>query len=179
MTRLRTTLIAVGAGTALMATGAVVASNATATPAPVAAVAQLGVDAAPVRTAADTTPDGATVRTAARGWWKKLTDEQRTCLQAASISRPVGPLDDSERAALRSKVEAAAQKCSVTLPHPKARAFWNGITEEQRSCLEDAALTRPWGPLTKEQRQQVRGDLRAAAAKCGVEVPTKAATNTR
>ena len=34
-------------------------------------------------------------------------------------------------------------------------------------------MTRPWGPLTKEQRQQVRADLRAAAQKCGITVPTK------
>ena len=126
-------------------------------------------------TAADTTTDGAAARTAARGWWKKLTDEQRTCLQGAAITRPVGPLDDAERAALRAKVEAAAKKCEVTLPFAKARAFWNGLTDEQRQCLEDAAVTRPWGPLTKEQRQQVRGELRAAAQKCGVTVPAKGA----
>ena len=185
MTRLRTTLIAVGAGTALVATGAVVASNAMATPSPVAAVAQFAPDpmAAGVGTVSDTvgaaSTDATTPRPLARGWWNKLTDEQRTCLKDASITRPVGPLDDSERAALRGKVEAAAAKCQVTLPFAKARAFWNGLTDAQRQCLEDAALTRPWGPLTKEQRQQVRGDLRAAAAKCGVEVPTKAATNTR
>jgi len=179
MTPLRTTLIAVGACTALLATGAVVASNATATPAPVAAVAQLGVDATAVRTAADTTADGAAVRTAARGWWKQLTDAQRTCLQGEHVTRPVGPLDDAERAALRAKVEAAATKCSVTLPHPKARAFWNGLTDAQRQCLEDAAVNRPWGPLTKEQRQQVRAELRAAAQKCDITLPAKAATNSR
>ncbi len=179
MTRLRTTLIAVGASTALIATGAVVASTATATPAPVAAVAQLGVDPTPSGTAADVTPDGAAARTAARGWWNKLTDAQRTCLQGERITRPVGPLDDAERAALRAKVEAAATKCSVTLPHPKARAFWNGLTDAQRQCLEDAAVSRPWGPLTKEERQQVRAELRAAAQKCDITLPAKAATNSR
>ena len=185
MSRLRTTLVALGVGTALVATGAVVASNALATPAPVAAVAavgQFGPDpmGARVGTAADTigdaTTDGATPRVAARGWWNKLTDAQRTCLRDAAITRPVGPLGDAERAALRGKVEAAATKCDVTLPFAKARAFWDGLTDEQRSCLQDAAVTRPWGPLTKEQRQQVRGDLRAAAQKCGVTLPTKAAT---
>ena len=41
-------------------------------------------------------------------------------------------------------------------------------------------MTRPWGPLTKEQRQQVRSELRTAAQKCDVTVPTKpaGATNT-
>ena len=184
MSRLRTTLVALGVGTALVATGAVVASNALATPAPVAAVAavtEFGPDpmGARVGTAADGTPDGAAVRTAARGWWNKLTDEQRACLQGERITRPVGPLDDAERAALRAQVEAAATKCAVTLPHPKARAFWNGLTDTQRQCIEDAAVTRPWGPLTKEERQQVRAELRAAAQKCDVTLPAKAAATPR
>ncbi len=180
MTRLRTSLIAVGAGTALLATGAVVASNAVATPSPVAAVTEFGPDPMGARagTTADAigaaTTDATTPRVAARGWWKKLTDEQRTCLQGQKITRPVGPLDDAARAALRGKVEAAAEKCQVTLPFAKGRAFWNDLSDEQRQCLEDAAVTRPWGPLTKEQRQEVRADLRAAAQKCGVTVPTKA-----
>jgi hypothetical protein len=180
MTRLRTTLVAVGLGAAVIATGAVVATSAMATPAPVAAVAELGPDplGASIGTAAATigaaTTDAATPRAKARGWWNKLTDDQRTCLKAAAITRPVGPLDDAERSALRAKVEAAAQKCQVTLPFAKARAFWNDLTDEQRTCLQDAAVTRAWGPLTKEQRQEVRADLRAAAQKCGVTVPTKA-----
>ncbi len=179
MSRLRTTLVALGVGTALVATGMVVASSATATPVPVAAVAQLGVDATPVGSAADVTPDGAPVRAAARGWWNRLTDAQRTCLQGERITRPVGPLDDAERAALRAQVEAAATKCAVTLPHPKARAFWNGLTDTQRQCIEDAAVTRPWGPLTKEERQKVRAELRAAAQKCDVTLPAKAAATPR
>jgi hypothetical protein len=180
MSGLRTTLVALGVGTALIATGAVVASTAMATPAPVAAVAELGPDpmGAGAGTAADTvgaaTTDTATPRAAARGWWNRLTDEQRSCLEDAAITRPVGPLDDAEKAALRAKVEAAAQQCDVTLPFAKARAFWDGLTDEQRSCLQGAAVTRPWGPLTKEQRQQVRADLRAAAQQCGITLPAKA-----
>jgi hypothetical protein len=127
-------------------------------------------------TIGDATADVATPRAAARGWWNKLTADQRSCLKDAAITRPVGPLDDADRAALRGKVEAAAQKCQVTLPFAKARAFWDGLTDQQRSCLQDAAVTRPWGPLTQEQRQQVRGELRAAAQTCGITLPTKAAT---
>lgn len=185
MTRLRTTLVAAGLGTALIATGAVVATNALATPGPVAAVAEFGPDPMAAGTTAQTVAGSTTdatattgtpaPRAAARGWWNKLTDEQRSCLQAAKITRPVGPLDDAERAALRAKVEAAASTCQVTLPFAKARAFWAGLTDEQRTCLKDAAVNRPWGPLTKEQRQQVRADLEAAAQKCGVTVPTKTA----
>ena len=181
MTRLPTPLVAVGIGTALVATGAVVASSALAAPSPVAAVAELAPDpmAAGVGTTADTvagaTADTAAPRVAARGWWNKLTAEQRSCMQAAKITRPVGPLDDAERAALRAKVDSAAEACDVTLPFARARAFWDGLSDEQRTCLEEAAVTRPWGPLTKEQRQQVRADLRAAAGTCGVTVPTRTA----
>ena len=182
MTRLRTSLIAVGATAAVLATGAVAASSALATPtpvSPVAAVGQvapdpMGTDVTTTGDAVRSTTDLAGARPAARKWWKKLTDEQRTCLQGQKITRPVGPLDDAARAALRGKVEAAAEKCQVTLPFAKGRAFWNDLSDEQRTCLKDAAVTRPWGPLTKEQRQQVRADLRAAAQKCGVTVPTKA-----
>lgn len=184
MSRLRTTLVVLGAGTALVATGALVASSARATPAPVAAVAELAAErmgataataATTANTVADATADAATPRAAARGWWNRLSDEQRRCLEEAAITRPVGPLDDAERAALRAKVESAAQKCQVTLPFAKARAFWDDLTDEQRTCLKDAAVTRPWGPMTKEQRQQVRADLRAAAGKCDVTLPGKAA----
>lgn len=182
MTRLRTALVAVGLGVAVIATGAAVANSAMATPAAVSAVGQLGAD--PANVAAGTTTgtigQGATdaryPRTAARRWWNTLTEEQRTCLTDAKINRPVGPLDDAERAALRAKVEAAAGTCQVTLPFSKARALWNDLTDEQRTCLKDAAVTRPWGPLTKEQRQQVRTDLRTAAHTCGVTWPTKSAT---
>ena len=48
-----------------------------------------------------------------------------------------------------------------------------GLTDEQRQCLEDAVVTRPWGPLTKEQRQQVRSELKAAAQKCDIALPAK------
>ncbi len=190
MSRLRTTVVALAVGTALVATGAAVASSAMATPAPVAAVAEVGADptgasagtAAAPADPADPAGDAATrttPRAAARGWWNRLTDEQRSCLQSAHVTRPVGPLDDAERAALRTTVEAAAQQCQVTLPHAKARAFWNDLSDEQRTCLQDADVTRPWGPLTKEERQQVRGDLRAAAQQCGVTLPARAGANAR
>lgn len=174
MPALRTTVFAAGLGIATLGAGALVATNATAAPAPLAAVEQLAAagvaaDSAP---AADTASD-ATPRTKARGWWSGLTDEQRTCLQDQDISRPVGRLDDAERTALRAKVEAAAKTCDVTLPFPKARAFWDGLTTEQQDCIKDAGVNRPWGPLTKEQRKAVRTDVREAAEKCGVDLPAR------
>jgi hypothetical protein len=180
MTRLRTTLLTVGAGAVVLATGAVVVgSAATATPAAVAAVADFAPDplGASTGTVADTvagaTTDAVHSRAGTRRWWNQLSDAQRTCLRAERITRPVGPLDDSERAALRAKVEAAATRCDVQLPFARARTFWDTLTDEQRTCLEEAAVTRPWGPLTKEERQAVRADLRAAAQACGVTTPSR------
>lgn len=177
MPALRTTLVVVGIGAATLTTGAVVATSATAAPAPVAAVEQLAAaddpattDATATASTADKASDG-TARTPARGWWKDLTDTQRTCLQDQGITRPVGPLDDAERAALRAEVEAAARTCDVELPFPRARAFWDGLTTGQQTCIKDAGVNRPWGPLTEEQRQAVRADLTAAAEECGVTLP--------
>lgn len=178
MPALRTTLVAVGIGAATLTTGALVATSATAAPAPLAAVEQLA--ASDPATAADATDATGTAsadglaRTRARGWWTGLTDTQRACLQDQRITRPVGRLDDAERAALRVKVEAAAKTCDVTLPFARARAFWDGLTDEQRTCLKDAGVNRPWGPLTREQRQAVRTDLEAAAETCDVSLPTPA-----
>jgi hypothetical protein len=169
MSRLRTSLVVLAAGAAVVTAGVVVATSATAAPTPVAAVEQL---AAPEDGGAPVT-DGMPAHARARGWWKRLTDDQRSCLKGAGITRVVGPLDDAERATLRAQVEAAATRCGVELPFAKARAFWNTLTDEQRACLEDAAVTRPWGPLTKEERQAVRSDLRAAAKACGVTVPPR------
>ena len=166
MSRLRTSLVALAVGGIAVSTGAVVASNASAAPPPVEAVNSLA------GTQADATTDGA-ARPTPRGWWKGLTDEQRSCLQDAKSTRPVGRLDDAERQALRSTVEAAAATCGVELPFAKKRAFWNGLADDQQTCLKDAAVNRPWGPKSAEQRQAVRTEVRAAAATCGITLPAK------
>lgn len=162
MPALPTTLLATGLGAAALVVTAPVATSAGAAAEPVAAVEQLTADGDPAST------DHA--RTSARGWWAGLTDTQRTCLLDRDISRPIGRLDDAQRTALRSEVEAAAQACDVTLPLARARAVWDGLTTEQQTCIKDAGVTRPWGPLTKEQRMAVRTEVRAAAEKCGVDV---------
>ncbi len=168
MPALRTSLVALAVGGAAVATGVVATTAASAAPAPVAAV-----DAVSAASADDAAPQ-ARIHPG-RAWWKTLDDTQRRCLEDAKVSRPVGPLDDAEKAALREQVTAAAQKCGVELPFPKARAFWGSLSDTQKQCLDDAKVTRPWGPMTKEQRREVRADLRAAAEKCGVELPQKPA----
>ncbi|MGG5259893.1 hypothetical protein [Phycicoccus avicenniae] len=168
MPALRTSLVALAVGGAAVTTG-IVATSATAAPAPVAAV-----DAVAAASTADDTAPQAKLHPG-RGWWKKLSDTEKQCLEDAKVSRPVGPLDDAEKKALRDQVTAAAAKCGVELPFPKARAFWGSLTDTQKQCLDDAKVSRPWGPLTKEQRQAVRADLAAAAKTCGVELPQKPA----
>jgi hypothetical protein len=170
MPALRTSLVILAVGGAAVTTG-VGATSATAAPTPVRAVAA----AAPAGTAAPA--DGPAVRGKVRAWWSGLTDTQQQCLEDAGIRRPVGPLDDAQRATLRSQVEKAAATCGVELPFARARAFWDGLSDTQQQCLKAADVTRPWGPLTKEQRQQVRKDLAAAASACGVTLPAKPAAS--
>ncbi len=170
MPALRTALVTVAAGGAVVATG-VVATTATAAPAPVAAVAAVQAD--PADASSDSTAGDRPGRPGARQWWKGLTDAQQQCLKDADLTRPVGPLDDAERAALREQVTEAADACGVELPFATARAFWGNLTDEQQQCLKDADVTRPWGPMTREERQQVRADLRDAAEACGVELPER------
>ncbi|MGL5911632.1 MAG: hypothetical protein ACRCZP_16650 [Phycicoccus sp.] len=167
MPRIRTTMITVATIGVVGASGIAVTS-AYATPAPVAAV-EAAVPAEP--TVDDGTKAGGG-RHPVRHWWKGLTDAQRTCLEDADIERPVGRLDDTERAALRASIEKAADTCAVELPFGEARAWWDGLTDAQESCLRDAALTRSWGPLTKDERQDLRADVIAAAEKCDVQLPT-------
>lgn len=168
MPALRTSLVALAVGGAAVTTG-IVATTATAAPAPVAAV-----DAVSAAVTTDDAAPQAKIHPG-RAWWKKLSDTQKQCLEDADVTRPVGPLDDAQRKALRDQVTAAAAKCGVELPFPKARAFWNDLSDTQKQCLDDAKVTRPWGPLTKEQRRAVRADLEAAAQKCGVTLPEKPA----
>jgi hypothetical protein len=176
MPALRTSLVALAVGGATVTAG-LVATGASAAPVPVAAVsaATAGTTVAVTDTGADTGGAGGPVRAGIRSWWKGLTDEQRQCMEDADLRRPVGPLDDAERATLREQVTSAADGCGVELPFPKARAFWNELTDEQKQCLEAADLTRPVGPMTKEERRQVRSDVRAAAEKCGITLPERPA----
>ncbi len=175
MPTLRTSLVALAVGGATVTAG-LVATSATAAPAPVAAVSAAGLG--PMPSSADTPADpsgggGHPVRAGIRQWWQDLTDEQRQCLEDADLRRPVGPLDDAERAALRERVRAAADGCGVELPFPKARAFWSGLSDEQRQCVTESGVTRPVGPLTQDERQQLREEVRAAADACDVTLPAR------
>ncbi|NHA68115.1 hypothetical protein [Phycicoccus flavus] len=175
MSRVRTALVALAAGAAVV-TGGVVAVSATAAPpaaAPSAPSARPSADAPDAAPGERRHPGRHHGRGPGRHWWKGLGDEQRQCLRDADITRPVGPLSREERRALREEVAQAADACGVELPGGRAHGFWRGLTDEQRQCLRDADVTRPWGPMTKDQRRQVRDDLRAAARSCGVQPPAR------
>ena len=166
MPALRTSLVALALGGAVVTTG-VVTTSATAAPASTGS----GTAAADDGDGDDGTHP---VRSGLRRWLGSLTDEQRQCLRDAGLTRPVGPLDDEQRAALREQARAAAEGCGVELPFPRARAFWAGVSEEQKQCLRDSGLTRPVGPLAAEEREALRKQVRAAAEACGVTLPERA-----
>jgi hypothetical protein len=169
MPALRTSLVALAVGGAAVTTG-VVATGATAAPAPAAAVTANSADG----TAAATDGDGVLpFRPGVRHWLGSLSDSERQCLDDADLRRPAWPMDDDERAEVRAQVESAADACGVELPFAPARAFWDGLTDTERQCLKDAGPTRPLGPLTSDERVQLRDDRRSAAEQCGVTLPSR------
>lgn len=173
MNRIRTSLLALTLASVAVTTG-VVATSASATPAALAAIG--AVSTAPPPTPRNAALADGTMQVRQHGiraWWKDLSDEQRTCLEDADIRRPVGRLDDAERKALREKVTAAATTCAVVLPGARAREFRASLTDDQKQCLRDSSLTRPWGPMDQEQRQQLRADRQTAAKACGVTLPAR------
>ncbi len=170
MPALRTSLVALAVGGATLTTG-LVATSASAAPARVAAVAAADGSTAPADGSTAPADGSHPLRAGIRQWWQDLTDEQRQCLEDADLRRPVGPLDDAERATVREQVRSAADGCGVELPFPRAREVRNHLTDEQRACLQGAGLTRPVGPLTGDERRSLREDVRAAADECGVTLP--------
>ncbi len=100
-----------------------------------------------------------------------LTDDQKECLQDAGASRPGADATPEEREAAREAFRDAAETCGVTLPTgPLA-----DLTDEQKSCLEDAGATRPEPGATFEERKAAREALVAAAEGCGIELPVRPA----
>lgn len=57
--------------------------------------------------------------------------------------------------------------------------LYAALTDEQRTCLADAALQRPEGKLTDAQRKDLRAAIDAALAKCEVTVPPRLAGRDR
>ncbi len=102
---------------------------------------------------------------------RRLTDEQRTCLEEQGAQKPERdengervPLTEEQRQALVAAFEA----CGIEVPHRLT------ITEEQRACLEEQGIEKPQRDEngrrvrpTEEQREA----FRAAAEACGIELP--------
>lgn len=57
--------------------------------------------------------------------------------------------------------------------------FYRVLTSEQRDCLADAALQRPDGRLSDDQRARLQDQVRSTLAGCGVEVPQRLADRPR
>jgi mRNA-degrading endonuclease toxin of MazEF toxin-antitoxin module len=162
--RILTTTIAAATLAGLGLAGVSVLRPATADAATtVGAVAEASADTAP-------TPPALGWR-----WFSRLTPDQRACLDKASITRPIGPLTKEERAKVQADLRAAAQGCGITVPtgerRARVKAWWDGLSPDQQSCLKQANLTRPIGPLSKAERQKLRSDVAAAAKGCNVTLP--------
>ncbi len=57
--------------------------------------------------------------------------------------------------------------------------FYGALTEVQRQCLADAGLQRPEGGLTEDQVSQLRQQVQAALASCGITVPDRVTARPR
>ncbi len=164
--RLSTRLLAAAALSATLAAGATVAL----------AEESPGTGDGTTATTATTAEAGHKAKGPLAQWYRGLTDAQRTCLTDQGLTRPTAPLSDAERQARREKVKAAVKACDLTLPGAERRAqlreFWKGLPAEQRTCIKDQGITRPWGPLTKEARTEFLAKFAAAAKTCGATLPS-------
>ena len=98
-----------------------------------------------VVSAAATTTDTAALKLGWR-WWAGLSSDQQQCLAKAGLTRPAFPLTDAEKAAVQAAVRDAAQGCGITLPtgeRAQPQDVVGGLTDDQRTCLKDADVTRP------------------------------------
>jgi mRNA-degrading endonuclease toxin of MazEF toxin-antitoxin module len=91
-----------------------------------------------------------------------LTVEQRQCMKAQGITRPIRPLTPEKVQQLKD----AAKACDITLPLRK-----HLLTADQKQCLSQQGITRPIRPLTPEKVQQ----LKDAAKACNITLPARVA----
>lgn len=173
MALLPAALAATALGAAALVGGIAATSNAAPASDPVAAVSAVsGLD-----TAATPTPPALGWR-----WFARLDATQRACMDKASISRPIGPRSDAEKAAIQEQLHAAAKTCGIEVPtgarKAKVQAWWNGLSSTQQQCLKKADLTRPVGPLSADQRKALRQQIVSAAKVCDVTLPKAGARAT-
>ncbi|MEN9595248.1 MAG: hypothetical protein RLY23_1731, partial [Actinomycetota bacterium] len=101
-----------------------------------------------------------------RGGQLNLTDEQKTCLTEAGITKPEGRPTQAEREAFK----AAAETCGITLPtRPDHAGRELNLTDEQKTCLTEAGITKPEGRPTQAERDA----FKAAAETCGITLPAR------
>ena len=104
-----------------------------------------------------------------------LTQEQRQCLADQGVTLPEKPADGSRpqlSQEQRDALRAAAETCGLQLGRPHGGR--PQLTQEQRQCLADQGVTRPEKPADGSRpqlSQEQRDARRAAAEKCGIELP--------
>ena len=103
-----------------------------------------------------------------RGGRLNLTDEQKTCLTDAGITKPAKGTRPTQ--AERDAMKAAAEACGITLPtRPDHAGRGLNLTDEQKTCLTDAGITKPEGRPTQAERDA----MKAAAEACGITLPAR------
>ncbi|CAB5026981.1 MAG: hypothetical protein F2894_08530 [Actinobacteria bacterium] len=65
-------------------------------------------------------------------------------------------------------MKAAAETCGITLPERNGIGRLN-LTDEQKTCLTDAGITKPEGRPTQAERDA----MKAAAETCGITLPAR------
>jgi len=105
-----------------------------------------------------------------RGGQLNLTDEQKTCLTDAGITKPAEGTKPTQ--AERDAFKAAAQTCGITLPtRPDHAGRELNLTDAQKTCLTDAGITKPAEGTKPTQAE--RDAFKAAAQTCGITLPTR------
>jgi hypothetical protein len=119
----------------------------------------------------------------------RLSDEQKACLEAQGLTRPAPgtrPTED-QRAAAKAALEACGIPTLTRGPGgpgfggPVLRGPGLALTDEQKACLRDQlGDLRPTAPVpgqrpSLEDLQAKHDELAAAAAACGVPLPSRPA----
>lgn len=146
--------------------------------------ATLGVGLGASSAAADPVPDssGSSATTSARhpiirAWYAGLTDTQRQCLKDHGVSAPTTPMTPAERKAFLDQVSGGLKACDIQGPFAQRRAdlkaFWQGLTDDQRTCLKERVDLKPRALLSREERATQRSAIKAAAQGCNVTLPPR------
>jgi hypothetical protein len=94
--------------------------------------------------------------------------KRKLAIAALSGAAAISSLAGLNAAGASANSETSSRAPGIEQGQARKAARFAQLTDEQRTCLQNAGLARPEGRPTLEQRQA----LRAAATDCGIEIPT-------